>query len=133
MVCGEKYSVALCILFIQFPCETVFGIFHFKAKSSQLITDFIACSPVFIGFGFHTLFQQHIYYFAVCLFTCLVIGGFFFQAEISYIKRWNTLFSSSRSSAEIVAFLSRTVLIIRAPSNRWAMTIGEFKSSFMAV
>ena len=45
----------LCILFIQFPCETVFGIFHFKAKSSQLITDFIACSPVFIGFGFHTL------------------------------------------------------------------------------
>ena len=81
MVCGEKYSVALCILFIQFPCETVFGIFHFKAKSSQLITDFIACSPVFIGFGFHTLFQQHIYYFAVCLFTCLVIGGFFFQAQ----------------------------------------------------
>ncbi len=98
MVCGEKNSVALCILFIQFPCETVFGIFHFKAKSSQLITDFIACSPVFIGFGFHTLFQQHIYYFAVCLFTCLVIGGFFFQAHTASVSRSNPFSAACNAS-----------------------------------
>ena len=29
----KKYSTALRILFIQSPCETIFGIFHFKAKS----------------------------------------------------------------------------------------------------
>lgn len=30
---AKKYSTALRILFIQSPCETIFGIFHFKAKS----------------------------------------------------------------------------------------------------
>jgi len=29
--CGEKYRVALCILFIPLPCETDFGICHIRA------------------------------------------------------------------------------------------------------
>ena len=119
-------------LLIQLPSKTVFRIFHLKAQSGQVIADSITGSPILIGFGYHTLFQKHIHHFAESFLASASAPSLFFQPRMSNAKVWNTSAKAANTSADIVAFRSTTVLMTRQASNKWLMTMGEFRSSSIA-
>ena len=51
---------------------------------------------------------------------------------MSNTKLWNRFFNISKFSALIFSEPAAMELMMRTPSNKWAISIGVFKSSFMA-
>ena len=89
---GSWWTGLLYFLFIQSPFETIFGIFDFEPECCQRVANLVGCRPVFIGFCFHTLFQQHIYYFPVCRFTAIGRTFLLFQSHNVKTEQMESLF-----------------------------------------
>ena len=67
-----KIFVNFSILFVEFPRETVFGVFNFKAEGGKIVTNEITCRPILVCLCFHTLLKQHINNLSECFLTCIV-------------------------------------------------------------